>query len=65
LHPLLEEIQLLKLSFNSFSIHHKYRERNDMAEKLSKDGLKQVLGSWRIVEEINGEDHFSDQPPYA
>eukprot|EP00253_Pinus_taeda_P028824 PITA_28824 len=36
--PLLEEIQQLKLYFNTFSIHHIYRERNEDADKLSKEG---------------------------
>jgi len=65
LQPLFEEIQNLKLSFNSLSINHIYRERNDMADKLSKDGIEQAVGSWRIREEANGEIFVSDQPPYA
>lgn len=62
--PLLEEIQQLKLSFNTFSSHHIYRERNKDADKLSKEGLQQDLGRWRIEEEINGSVHHSDQPPH-
>lgn len=65
LQPLFEEIQNLKLSFNSLSINHIYRERNDMADKLSKDGIEQAVDSWRIREEANGESFVSDQPPYA
>lgn len=33
-------------------------------DKFSKKGLQQGLGSWRIVEEINGDIHLWDQPPY-
>lgn len=47
------------------SVMHLSRERNDMADKLSKDGIEQAVGSWRIREETNGESYVSDQPPYA
>lgn len=48
--PLLEEIQNLKFYFNVFSIEHIYRDKNEEANRYSKAGLQQVLGSWRITE---------------
>eukprot|EP00253_Pinus_taeda_P035163 PITA_35163 len=51
---LIDDIQVLKTSFNSFSLSHIYRDRNDTADKLSKEGLQQNLGSWKIVEEEHG-----------
>eukprot|EP00253_Pinus_taeda_P036521 PITA_36521 len=64
LKPMLEELQVLKSSFNSFSICHIYRDNNDDADKLSKEGLQQALGGWNIVEDCHGQIHASDVPPY-
>lgn len=36
--PILEEILLLKQHFDFISITHVYRERNRLANKLSKEG---------------------------
>jgi len=44
LQVLLDEILLLKSSFNQLFIYHTYRENNEEVDKLSKDGLKQNLG---------------------
>lgn len=63
LRPLLEEIMSLKSSFNVFSIGHIYRERNGTADTLSKEGLQQAMGSWKVVEEDQGQIRVSDQPP--
>ena len=63
LRPLLEEIMSLKSSFNVFSIGHIYRERNDTTDTLSKEGLQQAMGSWKVVEEDQGQIRVSDQPP--
>eukprot|EP00253_Pinus_taeda_P035974 PITA_35974 len=41
------------------------RERNAAADKLSKEGLQQVLGSWKVAEETHGQIHVSDQPPHT
>lgn len=64
LKQILGEIQRLKSSFNSFSICHIYREKNELADKLSKDGLQLDLGSWQIEEDEQGQIRRSDQPPY-
>jgi len=65
LKPLLEEIMLLKSSFNRISICHTYRENNEEADQLSKAGLQQNLGCWSIEELRQGQSSFSQQPPFA
>lgn len=45
----MEEIMVLKSSFNSFFLHHIHRDRNDTSDKLSKEGLHHNLGSWKII----------------
>lgn len=65
LRPLLEEIQNLKFSFNVFSLCHIYREHNEAADKLSKEGLQQNMVSWRITEEDYRQIRVSNQPPYV
>lgn len=52
---LLDEIQTLKLSFHCFSICHIYRELNDSADHLSKEGLQQDMGSWKIEQVSHGQ----------
>lgn len=52
---LLDEIQALKLSFNCFSICHIYMELNDSADHLSKEGLQQDTGSWKIEQVAHGQ----------
>eukprot|EP00253_Pinus_taeda_P033361 PITA_33361 len=65
LRPLLEEIMIIKQSFNVFYLDHIYRNRNEDADKLSKEALQQVMGSWKVIE--NHHDHVqeSTQPPYV
>ena len=65
LSPLLDETKHLKFFFNDLSLCHIYKERNDTTDQLSKAGLQQDMGSWRIEETDRDEIHVSDQPPYA
>lgn len=65
LRPLLEEILSLKQSFNHFSIAHIYRDRNEDADRLSKDGLLQAVGIWKVTEKEQEQTRVSDLPPYA
>lgn len=62
---ILEEILLLKSSFNSFIICHVYRDKNEEADRFSKAGLQQDLGSWSIIETRQGQSFTSLQPPFA
>eukprot|EP00253_Pinus_taeda_P011344 PITA_11344 len=61
----LDEIMSLKSLFNSISICHIYREKNTIADQLSKTGLQQVLGSWSIEETRQGQTFHSQLPPFA
>eukprot|EP00253_Pinus_taeda_P030772 PITA_30772 len=65
LKPILEDILSLKSRFNNFSICHIYRDKNTAADQLSKAGLQQVLGSWSIEENRQGQIITSQQPPFA
>lgn len=64
LSPLLEEAKHLKLFFNDFSLCHIYMECNSTTDQLSKVGLQQYLGSWRIEGADRDEIRVLDQPPY-
>lgn len=48
---ILEEIQLIKQMFNSISFTHVYRERNGVADRLSKEAAQRplALGIWQIT----------------
>ena len=59
----MEEIQNLKLHFNTFSIEHIYRERNEEANRFSKEGLQLAVDSWRITEQMHDQIRVSDLPP--
>eukprot|EP00253_Pinus_taeda_P016263 PITA_16263 len=65
LRPLLEEILSLIQFFNSFSIAHIYRDRNEDADRLSKDGLQQAMGIWKVTEKEHDQTRVTDLPPYA
>jgi ribonuclease HI len=52
--PILEEVQRLVVSFDIFEIHHVFRERNMVADQLSKEGMWFIQGQWMIVEENKG-----------
>lgn len=62
---LVEKIYYLKASFNTFSICHIYRDKNDDADQLSKAGVQQDLGNWVIEEIREGHSVRSNVPPYA
>eukprot|EP00253_Pinus_taeda_P036198 PITA_36198 len=61
----LDEILSLKSHFNNISFCHIYREKNTIADQLSKTGLQQVLGSWSIEEMRQGQTFHSQLPPFA
>jgi len=54
LRPIYEQIQRLKDLFNNISFHHVYREKNEVADRFSKDGLQLAPGVWRGLEEVEG-----------
>lgn len=51
LSPILEEVLRLKQAFNYITFTHVYRERNGMADLLSKESTKRsmLFGTWRIT----------------
>lgn len=63
--PLLEEIQNLKSSFTVLSLDHIYRDKNDEADRYSKAGLQQAVGSWRIKEQFQDQIRETDMAPYT
>eukprot|EP00253_Pinus_taeda_P013898 PITA_13898 len=65
LKQILGEILRLKSHFHVFSLRHIFSEKNELADKLSKDGLSQVLGSWKIIEEAQDQTSRTDQPPFT
>ena len=46
--PILEEILLLEQHFNYLAFTHIFRERNRVADRLSKEALQLDYGTWRI-----------------
>jgi ribonuclease HI len=47
---ILEDVKLLQSTLDSFDCHHVYRERNEEADKRSKEGINLALGQWKITE---------------
>ena len=58
--PILEEVFRIKQHFNYISFTHVYRERNGVADQLSKEATQWhlVFGIWRITVH-SGEGSFS------
>jgi hypothetical protein len=44
-------------TFASHTLSHVYREHNQLADSLSKDGLQLLFGSWHITE-MAGEEAY-------
>ena len=49
--PILEEVFLLQQRFNYISFTHVYRERNGVADRLSKEASQLPFGCWKILEQ--------------
>lgn len=60
--PLLKEATRLKGLFMELSLCHIFRERNFEADRLSKEGVEQDMGSWTVLEEENGVVRPLEQP---
>ena len=54
---LLREVHVLKLLFDFISVHHIYKARNKVADKLSKEASELIWGTWHITE-FNGSQIF-------
>jgi len=55
LSPIMEEIYRLLDTFDTLVIAHVYRDRNMVADSLSKEGLQLQQGQWHITKK-KGED---------
>ena len=53
--PLYEEVTRLWTNFVHISCHHFYRERNDVVDCLSKEGVKMAHETWKFTEYKEGE----------
>ena len=62
--PILEDTHQLLIYFDSLTISHVYRNRNIVADALSKDGLQLALGQWDITEHKNGDTIFFYHRPF-
>jgi ribonuclease HI len=54
LQPIMEEISTLLVSFDTFVIRHVYRNKNSIADALSKEGISLPYGHWHFSES-NGD----------
>jgi ribonuclease HI len=48
--PLLEDVMCTKNIFDTISFSHIYRERNQLADRLSKEATQLDYGQWYVVE---------------
>jgi ribonuclease HI len=48
--PLLEDVLHIKSLFDSISFSHIYRERNQLADRLSKEATQLAFGQWYVEE---------------
>jgi len=57
---LLSSIRMVLQNFDTFSCRHVYRENNLVADVASKEGLRLVLGRWKITETRDGtsQDYY-------
>ena len=65
--PILEEVFLLKQQFNYISFTHVFRERNGVADQLSKEASQRHIdfGIWKITEHSRvGSSSYYHQPFY-
>jgi len=61
--PILEEVHMLTLYFDSICFNHVYRERNHLADNLSKEATLRPFGQWFIIEHgAEGEYRYYHRP---
>lgn len=61
---ILEEIVFFKTHFDQISVSHIYRERNAIADRLSKEAADRPLGDWLIEEFTPTGTHRFYHRPY-
>jgi ribonuclease HI len=61
--PILEDVMHIKSFFDSISFTHIYRERNQLADRLSKEVAQLAFGQWYIEEQtVLGTHGFYHRP---
>ena len=53
--PILADAMAIKKHFDSVTFTHVYKERNGLADRLSKEGMQLPLGTWQIEEHNQGQ----------
>ena len=61
---IVEDIKSLHHAFDSITCHHVYRERNEEADRSSKEGTHLDMGHWKIVEFLNDQIHEHPQQTF-
>ena len=64
LRTIMEENVFFKTFFVEISISHIYRERNAIADQLSKEAADRPLGDWQIDEHTPARIHRFYHRPY-
>jgi len=57
---IVEDIKSLQHAFDSITCHYVYRERNEEADRSSKEGTHMDMDYWKISEFLN--DHIQEHP---
>lgn len=65
LHPLYDEVLNLLTYFSHTSLSHIYRDRNRLADGLSKAGVGLERGTWIITEIQNGHTEEYNHEPWT
>jgi len=61
--PILEEVHRLTIHFDSIFFKHVYKERNHLADNLSKEATLRPFGQWFIIEQgAEGEYRYYHRP---
>lgn len=64
LRSLMDEIVFFKTYFDHISCSHIYMERNESADKLSKEAMNHPLGEWMIIEHTPARTYQYFHRPY-
>ena len=65
LNTLYEEVNRLWTTFDHISCRHVYKERNAVADRLSKVGVEMEFDTWNFFEHKDGEVYEFYHRPFA
>jgi ribonuclease HI len=61
--PLHEDVLRIKSLFDNISFSHIYRERNQLADRLSKEAMQLAYGLWHVSEHtLDGAQGYYHRP---